>query len=966
MNDTPLSPEAAATPHTATRRIAQIAVVLVLAALAANAFLISPPPGQTYPGAVPWNSLSVLRPLTQAMSIGGAAVSVRGVEVKDFAFHLAAVIALILLAARLWFVRGTARLGRAGTAAVYAQLLLAGWVAISLASSLWSGDPDLAAGQAVLYALALLWAVTLAHLLRREHLPIIVGGIVVISTLTAGLCIWYYYERNPFHRPGFPIGNPNMLAASLLPALLTCTILVARALVVGVSTQNWRTATSAAGGAAVIALVPLLWCSLLTNSRGATLAGVAGLAIIIVYVVGRRRRWYIAGLFAVAIVASGIGLYYASRLDATMGRGPTVRFRLYAWRYAAELWDMSPFIGQGAGCYPRLAGQFAVMDQALDPGAFMAVLVEHAHNELFEVLAEIGLIGGLTFVGGIVAIFYAAAALLRPTVEQHQRWLLLALISGITALLADSLVGVTFRLPGVNPIFYTLLGTLWALCRTTSETDRPAPSSAPAPRPVALRWGATGVCLLAAIATGTVVLRDWGGVQHEHRAFAAFDAGDYTAATQQAGAAEPGLLDPVRKLAVRDLALRSRLAHAAQVVYWLLDAPPGTVTKRAWQAAVDELTATYNFAVDVRLTGPALPYTDARIARVAQWLGELHYGAGQTQLGERWLATAQKAWARQRGRTPYDAETLLALTRFPAPLTTHVALLRDALRFLDTLPADAESERLYQLWQLGLQHFAVRPQFGAALAGLIATAGPISPQTAPDSIIDSTAPETHRLHAAWLALQGDFMAAAEASARAAALYAATHRFPVQQARALAEQAEYTFRASPHGAQDADELMQRAIDALPEIQEQQYAVLAAPFRARLAQYQLAGGHVDAARATLALLYPADADRQAAMSDAYVQLAERFIRRPAADRPGVDAWLAAALQLTPTNFRAWSWQAWLAAEAGDLDRVTKILDDAAAAGVPAEGIAAIRRSLCREFPGLCVPLGVTSPTSSQSSQ
>jgi len=100
----------------------------------------------------------------------------------------------------------------------------------------------------------------------------------------------------------------------------------------------------------------------------------------------------------------------------TMARGATVRLRLYAWRYAACCGRPARSAARGPAAYPRLAGVLAAPDMTLDPAAFMGEresIVEHAHNELFEVLTEIGLVGGVTFVAGLLATLFAGSALLR-------------------------------------------------------------------------------------------------------------------------------------------------------------------------------------------------------------------------------------------------------------------------------------------------------------------------------------------------------------------------------------------------------------------------------------------------------------------------------------------------------------------------------------------------------------------------
>ena len=149
---------------------------------------------------------------------------------------------------------------------------------------------------------------------------------------------------------------------------------------------------------------------------------VVGIAGVLFLRARRRVRWCIAaGLLIVTL--AGAWYISAKEQDFTMARGATVRYRIYAWRYAAALWSQRPISGIGAGNYPRLAGIMSVGDRVLDPAAFMAEMVDHAHNELFEVFAEIGLVGGVTFVAGLLATIVAASALLRTNLSPERRWL---------------------------------------------------------------------------------------------------------------------------------------------------------------------------------------------------------------------------------------------------------------------------------------------------------------------------------------------------------------------------------------------------------------------------------------------------------------------------------------------------------------------------------------------------------------
>lgn len=866
------------------------ALGLALAVIAATFFLISPQPGKTYPGAIPWSDYSVLHRVTDLMSLNGLVATVRGVEIKDFAFHLAAALGLLLVGVRALTLRGAGFDGGPARSATWAQVLLAGWVLVSLLSSLWAGDASMARSQALLYALGLAWAVALGGSLDRQRIPLLLHGLMVVAALGALLCVWYFYERNPFHRPGFPLGNPNVLAAVILPATLVALTTLAGHAELVIRQRRWTASWPVT--MSLLALVPLGWCLILTEARGALLALAATLVLILVpraitAILGRRSILLTGVVLLLAAGAGGAAWWYRTPHPAdSMAREASIRLRLYAWRYAAELWQASPVLGHGAGAYPRLAGYLAARDQALDPAAFMGEIVEHAHNELFEVLTEIGLFGGVVYVGGLVATLLAGLAALRAT-SGPEHWWRLGLLGGVFVLLLDGVFGTTLRLPGGAAVFFTLLGTLWAACRCGANEITLAPPVAAVPAPWHVLTAV--VCLATAGAAGWLAVRDWSGACLEQQAIAAYEPRQYSPAVTGLRDAEARLLDPVRVIACRKLAVEARFAQAGEAVAALTSTQPTKPGAAGVTEAVELAERAYDEAQHLGTAVPALTHTDALAARAAEWLVELHRADDPNQAAQ-WARQAEQAWRRQRGRTPYDVDTLLALTRYPATLEGHVALLRDALRFGETQGA----------WLKALGRLQQAPGFEQTLDLFVAAAGPITPQTDVDALVASMAPETLRLAAAWRAAQGDFATAAVRSADAARLYHPMRaRFPKLYSIALAEQADYTLRGDPHQAAAAVSLLTEALAALPEIQTQKYEDMVRPFRVRLALSLLAAERPDEALAVIRLLLGEQA------GDALVT--ERVL--------------------------------------------LLLLREAANLGVDVEALGRVRATLCPRFPGLC---------------
>jgi hypothetical protein len=533
----------------------------------------------------------------------------------------------------------------------------------------------------------------------------------------------------------------------------------------------------------------------------------------------------------------------------------------------------------------------------------------------------------------------------------------------------DAGFGVALRLPGVGPILFTLLGALWSV-GGAERGHEDAGAAGPAERRRVA--GFTAVlsvlaCCGAAGGAGWLTLRNWTGVQLEQEAASAVEAKPprYLFALNGIQRAEDRLLDPVQRVDARGHILGWRMSLAREAFVACAGATATAPADDARQRALRLAREAYTTALTLRHMVPALEYTDANAARAAEWLAALSRAPRDAAA---WARVAEQAWWYQRRRTPYQVNTLLALTGYPAPLAVHFGLLRDALRFLDTVPnsvdldaapdedADMEALKTLHLWTAVLAHKSQEPAAAQVLSRFMAEVGPITAQTDVDALVASMAPETHRLVAACAALRAEFGIAEQETAKAVELYEHMRaRFPELQSRALAEQADYVLRGNLARVADAIELLRRAIRALPAIQTQQYEQMSYPYRRRLVAYLLAAGEEPEARQIALRLVDAgqDADARQVLAAGYVELAVLFIWRPADQRPPVRDWLQAAVRQSPADRRAWRWLAWLDAERSDADALRTTLRAAAEAGVPEERLALIRRSLAKEFPSLQLP-------------
>lgn len=957
-------------------RLSLATLAVAGAALAASFLLISPPPVGGYPGAIPWSPHSLLKPLTDALALGDALPTARGVEIKDVAFHLLVAVGLLLFAARA-VISGVLppNAQTARGAWLLAQILLIGWVLVSGASALWSGDAPISLAQAALYGFGVAWAIAISWSLEGRDVPRLLWTYVAVAAAAAGLCVWYYYERNPYHRPGFPIGNPNVLAAAIVPALLIGGFALAGAL-----WSAWRRRSDVswpAALAAAVALAPLAWCFALTGSRGAAVGAVLGVAGVLFLVVTRRARLLIV-LGLTLMAAAGVWYLSSAMQDVTMARGATVRYRVYTWKYAAQLWSHRPISGMGAGIFPRAAGGLAVDDRVLDPGAFLGDKIGHAHNEFFEVFAEIGLVGGLTYVGGFVATLAAASGMLQSSFSRQRHALVLGLTAGVMALLGDSLFSPGLRLPGLAAVFYTLLGALWAVCRSTSRAATPAPpGSGWLRRSVGSRFGVAALAVAAAGGAGWLTAREVRGLRHELAAMLALHDGRFADAVRETEQAAPRLLEPNRVLQSRErravaLSRQARASFAALASE--TDAapmpggneapvdppeglalppddrggaspsaapPPEPGLRRA--DVIADAQAAYEAALAFHDVAPGFGRAAALAGEAAEYLAHLH--ADDAQRSAAWRGRALQAWWAQSRLTPFDRPTLMARLRYPELLGDQIALLRDALR--SGLPDAA--------WLRAFEQVARRPGFEATLNAMVRTVSAYTPESDRDALLLSRAPEIVRTRALWLHNQQRHAAAADDAAWAVELYRPLRpRLPELVSVALAEQAEYAFYATPHEPENAIRLATEALERLPRVQQQLYERRAAPYRLRLARYLIAADRVREATDQLAPLYDGDPARvERFFADTYVELLASLAARPPGQRGDVETWLARLRVLRPTDPSAWRWRCRLSAEKGPAEGA-QAYRAARSAGVAPDALARIRAELCELFPETCALL------------
>jgi len=463
-----------------------------------------------------------------------------------------------------------------------------------------------------------------------------------------------------------------------------------------------------------------------------------------------------------------------------------------------------------------------------------------------------------------------------------------------------------------------------------------------------------GAAVLVGGSAAWLTVRNATGLRVEYAAIDAQRGGEYVTARERNAQTEQRLLDPVRILMARARHLRCGLELAREAFErWqqaVAEGAPGAaeasaLAQRAAVLCKSALREAQEFAIRV----PNFDRAWAYAARCCEMLSVLS-GRRNPLAARRWGVAAWSAWDAQRRARPYDRETLLAMAavgsdgrfRYTMALGDRLGLLRDALRagFADAT------------WLQALRLAARDPAFPVVLDGLVRTARPYTPQTDIDALVISGAPETYRLRAYWHDANGRCAEAAADAERAARLLEPLRpRFPKLLSVALAEQAEFTFRATPDDPQEAIRLAREAITRYPRIQPQQYREQIMPFRWNLLRYLLAAGQDEETQAVLRELAGDNAAAQHQMlAQVWVDMVRTLRRFKYVDRGLLADWCERALQLEPQNPDVWLQAAYLAADKSP-QAFQAVLERAARAGLNERVVAQIRAQVCRDQPALC---------------
>jgi O-antigen ligase len=365
-----------------------------------------------------------------------------------------------------------ARRGQAFPGGRWVLTLVVLFVAWQFITLFWARRPGDGSAQAKdFFVIACGFVVVLSAVRTREHLRWIAIAFVVGGTLSVlggiangGLTAAQTIGDTATSRFSGGGGDPNYLAAMLVPAIVLAGALAVRA----------SLAARAALGAAVVIMAIGLAA---TQSRGGLVALAATMLVALVLL--RGRRLLVVGL--VLLTVGGAAVFFVSnpaawqRIHDVRDRG-SGSGRTDIWRVAWQVVEAHPVAGVGLGQFPVVSPQFT-----REPGQsleFVGLIVEQhivVHNIYLQLWAESGIVGLALFLGaaGLSLTALRRAALL---FDAHDDPELAALTRGFLLALVGVLVGSFFLSNLLARQIWVLLAlgpAVLAIAHRLTGADRP-------------------------------------------------------------------------------------------------------------------------------------------------------------------------------------------------------------------------------------------------------------------------------------------------------------------------------------------------------------------------------------------------------------------------------------------------------------------------------------------------------------
>jgi O-antigen ligase len=205
-----------------------------------------------------------------------------------------------------------------------------------------------------------------------------------------------------------------------------------------------------------VGLGGMVLCLLLTFSRGGLIACLAGV-LVLAFLLKKKVLWVIPIIFLV-IFLFGKNLY-GNRAAREGAIDPTVQTRLLMLKDATRLFQVHPWTGIGLNTY------YKNIEKSQDP----SLSADYAHNSYIQILAEVGIVGFISFMALMIYWFGWGMSAFRKSRDPELKYLLGGVLSGVFGLcIASFFDNVLFELLPAT-LFWILMGYGAALVKIGSE-----------------------------------------------------------------------------------------------------------------------------------------------------------------------------------------------------------------------------------------------------------------------------------------------------------------------------------------------------------------------------------------------------------------------------------------------------------------------------------------------------------------
>ncbi len=269
--------------------------------------------------------------------------------------------------------------------------------------------------------------------------------ILAMGVFEGGMGILQYFWLGEARAKG-TFFNPNFFATyEAVTAVLALSVLLAG--------MEWRRTEKL-----LLALVAIISATavLLAQSRGATAA-----FLLAVTLVGVARFGKAALIVLVIVVVSGIIVPnpLTERIKAVSIYDPYAYSRVEIWKGAMDrVIDHPMGLGLGAYKYASFQYRFPIEGAVIRYGK----RAETAHNEYLQLAAELGVAGLVLFLIGIGVWVSEAKRVMKGTLTQQNRGIMVGLCAGVLAILTHAAVDSVFHEPALVLLLILLGGLVLA------------------------------------------------------------------------------------------------------------------------------------------------------------------------------------------------------------------------------------------------------------------------------------------------------------------------------------------------------------------------------------------------------------------------------------------------------------------------------------------------------------------------